>query len=95
MEKKTQKPLAKEEVVREFAPVGKYRIRLLQNPKKPGSEPSLDIREYVSSDAFEGFTRRGIRLSDRAQMDLLRDVLTQALEAGGLAKPAPGALPLT
>lgn len=95
MEKKSQKSSVREEVLREFPPVGKYRVRLLQNSKKPDSEPSLDIREYVNADSFEGFTRRGIRLTDRSQMDLLRDVLTEALGAGGTtAKPSPGALPL-
>lgn len=93
MEKKSSKPI-KEEVLREFPPLGKYRIRLIHNPKKPQSEPALDIREYVSAETFEGFTRRGIRLQDRAQFDLLRDILREALELNGFAKPAPGTLPL-
>jgi len=93
VEKTTNKPL-KEEVVREFPPLGKYRIRLVRNPKRPGETPTLDIREYISSETFEGFTRRGIRLGDRAQMDLLRDVLREVLEAGGFAKPAPGLMPV-
>jgi hypothetical protein len=66
-----------EEVLREFPPVGKYRVRVLYHPKKV--EKVLDIREFVSSPSFEGFTRRGIRLSDRAEIDLLRDVLTEVL----------------
>lgn len=41
----------------------------------------LDIREHVSSEGFEGFTRRGIRLGDRAQIDLLRDILKDVLES--------------
>ena len=92
MEKLSNKPI-REEVVKEFPPLGKYRIRLVQNPKRPGEAPALDIREYVSSESFEGFTRKGIRLGDRAQMDLLRDILKEILEAGGFAKPAPGLLP--
>jgi hypothetical protein len=28
---------------------------------------------------FEGFTRRGIRLVDRAQVELLRDILSEVL----------------
>jgi hypothetical protein len=93
MDKKPQKPM-REDVVREFPPVGKYRVRLVHNPKRPDTDPVLDIREYVSSENFEGFTRRGIRLSDRAQIDLLRDVLKEILERNGFVKPAPGALPL-
>ncbi len=67
----------KEEVLREFPPIGKYRIRLLSGAKP--KERTLDIREYVSGETFEGFTRRGIRLSDRAQVELLRDVLSELL----------------
>ncbi len=74
--------------------MGKYRVRLVHNPKRPELEPVLDIREFVSSETFEGFTRRGIRLSDRAQVDLLRDVLKEILERNGFAKPAPGTVPL-
>ena len=93
MEKTTNKA-TKEEVIREFTPLGKYRVRLVRNPKRPNEAPILDIREYVSAETFEGFTRRGIRIGDRAQMDLLRDTLMQILEAGGFAKPSPGILPL-
>jgi hypothetical protein len=75
--KQAQKP-QKEEAIREFPPLGKYRVRLLENPKT--HQMTLDIREYVSSESFEGFTRRGIRLIDRAQFDLLRDILGQILE---------------
>lgn len=68
---------------REFPPVGKYRIRLLQEVKPNGDvgEASLDIREYISDEKFEGFTRRGIRIGDRAQLDLLRDILKEAMDA--------------
>lgn len=53
MEKTTNKP-AKEEVIREFTPLGKYRVRLVRNPKRPNEAPILDIREYVSAETFEG-----------------------------------------
>jgi hypothetical protein len=68
--------MAPEEVVREYAPVGKYRVRAL----KGKSGVALDIREYVSAETFEGFTRRGIRLSDRAQVELLREALVEFLK---------------
>ena len=67
----------KEEVLREFPPIGKYRIRLLSGARP--KERTLDIREYVSGETFEGFTRRGIRLSERAQVELLRDTLSELL----------------
>ena len=82
MEKQTQKP-GRDQVLREFPPVGKYRIRLLVDPSKPGAQPTLDIREYVASQSFEGFTRRGIRLTAKADMDVLRDVLLEVLGQAG------------
>lgn len=75
------KAAIKEEVLREFAPMGKYRIRLIQTRQGKG----LDIREYVSGETFEGFTRRGIRLTDPAQADLLKDVLKEILDGKVLA----------
>lgn len=77
------------EVLREFPPIGKYRIRLLANPKKPEVEPVLDIREYVTAETFEGFTRRGIQLANRAQVDLLRDILREVLERGSCGTTGP------
>lgn len=96
MEKKKQsrKP-PQEEVLREWPPIGKYRVRLLQNTRNPAGDPILDIREYVSADTFEGFTRRGIRIADRAHLDVLRDMLTELLEQHGFVKPSPGMLPVT
>ena len=75
------RPPLKEEVVREFTPLGKYRVRLVRNSRNTVSRPVLDIREYVVSiGSFEGFTRRGIRLTDRAQLDLLRDILLEVMD---------------
>lgn len=82
MEKKTQQP-GKEQVLKEFPSFGKYRIRLLVDPAKPNARPALDIREYVSSESFEGFTRRGIRIAAKTDMSLLRDVLGEVLERAG------------
>lgn len=70
----------REEVLKEFQPIGKYRIRLMRDPERPGESPNLDIREYISSRDFEGFTRRGIKLTAKADIDLLRCVLTEVLE---------------
>lgn len=70
---------AKEEVLREFPPLGKYRIRLMLNVKTKAKV--LDIREFISGETFEGFTRRGIRLTDRAQYDLLGNILKEILDS--------------
>ena len=66
-----------EDVIREFPPIGKYRIRLLARPAS--RERVLDCREYAVLESFEGFTRRGIRLTDRAQVELLREILSEVL----------------
>ena len=75
--KQIQKPV-KEEVIKELPPVSKYRVRVLQNPKTQATV--LDIREFVSSESFEGFTRRGIRITNRAEVDALRDHLGEVLD---------------
>lgn len=70
----------KDNVIREFPPVGaRYRIRVLEDEK--ARKRVVDIREYVLGDSWEGYTRRGIRLTDRAQVDLLRDALREILES--------------
>jgi hypothetical protein len=76
MTKNVQAP-GKDVVCHEFQPVGKYRIRLI---KTDLSGPVLlDVREYVSGEDFQGFTRRGIRISDQKDMKTLRDHLDTAL----------------
>lgn len=72
-----------EEVMQEYPPIGKYRVRLLHNTKHPEGR-YIDIREYVSAEKFEGFTRRGIRISTVEQADILRDVLTEIIASGKL-----------
>lgn len=67
-----KKMMGNEVVVREFPPLGKYRVRLIES-KKGGR--ALDIREYLSSETFEGYTRRGVRLSDPALVEQLRYIL--------------------
>lgn len=49
-------------VVKEFEALGtngRYHVRLVKNNK---NESTLDIREYVESDTFKGYTRKGVRL---------------------------------
>lgn len=67
----------KDQVLREYPPMGKYRVRLVTAGQ--GKGPRLDIREYISSETFEGFTRRGISIAARAEMALLGDVLKEIL----------------
>lgn len=71
-----------EEVLQEFPPIWKYRIRIVKNKER--GTVSLDVREYATGPGFEGFTRRGIRLSATTQLKLLRDALTDVIEGGKL-----------
>ena len=67
-------------VQNELPPVGRYRVRVLKDSRKPVEQRrSLDIREFVNGDVFEGFTRRGIRLTTKEQVELMRDALNEAL----------------
>jgi hypothetical protein len=65
----------REEISREFASIGRYRIRMI---KRDGKH-SLDIREYISSKKLESFTTKGIRLTAVVEVDVLRDVLGEVL----------------
>lgn len=69
--------MEKIKVIREYPPVGKYRVRLIEDENGPG----LDIREFIVADSFEGYTRRGVRLRSLEAVKLLSDVLAQALAA--------------
>lgn len=73
--KKKNKPV-KETVLKEFPPVRKYRTRIVKNPQK--FLPILDVREYVSTESFEGFTRRGVRLESGNEIDLMIEILKEA-----------------
>ncbi len=62
-----------DDVVKEFPKVGKYRVRLLR--MKQGL--ALDIREWVETPKFTGFSRRGIRIIDITGIDELFDSLKE------------------
>jgi len=70
-----------DEVLREFPAVGKYRIRVVKRTKGL----VLDVREYVTADAFEGFTRRGIsvNVSEAVALGRVMDEAIEAMKEGG------------
>ena len=70
---------SQENVVHEYPAIGKYRIRIL---KKEDGPAHADIREFVSSEKFEGFTRRGIRLTSAEEVNNLKDSLADAIARG-------------
>ena len=69
--------MAKQEetVMRACKPLGKYRVRLLEN----GRGKILDIREFVASEKFSGFTRRGVRISFPVEAQALWKILSEML----------------
>ncbi len=68
-------PQVKDKVLAEFPPIGKYKLRLLEGPRGK----VLDIREFVQTDSFSGFTRRGVRLHYPADVAVLAKSLAEAL----------------
>lgn len=56
---------------------GKYRLRAI----RPGNGGPLifDVREYVKSESFEGFTRRGVRITTREGLESLKASIEQFL----------------
>ena len=49
-------------VIAELSPIGVRRVRVVESVFD-GEAPKLDVREYVSAANYEGFTKKGIRLS--------------------------------
>jgi len=66
------------EILQEFSPIGKYRVRLMGNRDPIEIEKDgnfLEIREYVSSESFEGFTRRGVQIKGIKEVLQLQEIL--------------------
>ncbi|MHC4606491.1 MAG: hypothetical protein ACYTAF_06105 [Planctomycetota bacterium] len=81
--RKTSARKIREEIVHEYPAVGRYRVRVVRGTSaRNGGVTTLDVREYVVSDTFEGFTRRGIRLGATDQINRLRDCLADAVVRG-------------
>ena len=68
-----------EELIYEYPAVDRFRVRVL---RKDDKTTSLDIREYVAAEKFQGFTRKGIRLTSKEHMLQLRDSISDALTRG-------------
>lgn len=45
-------------------------IRLVRASSNPKASPILDIREYVHTETFTGWTRRGLRLTETMALTL-------------------------
>jgi len=84
METNETKPVKEPIVVHEFPQVGKYRVRVVRSSAGPRAVIVLDIREYAKAEHFEGFTRRGVRISSKAEAESLLESLKTLLAMGGL-----------
>ena len=78
MESSQEKAQA-DEILKEFPPMGRYRIRLVKRGRK--NLTVLDIREYLSAETFTGFTRKGITLASRSDLETLSKALAEILAA--------------
>jgi hypothetical protein len=78
-------------ILREFPRVGRYRVRLVENARAQGKPGVLDIREFLETESFNGFTRRGIRLYTRREAAELGEAIKQVLEDAALPEQAVGA----
>jgi len=84
METNETRPRPEPVVVHEFPEVGKYRLRLVRSSAGPRASIILDIREYARAETFEGFTRRGIRVVSKAEVESLAESLKTLLAMGVL-----------
>lgn len=59
-EEKKEKKKFNEIVIKEFTDISKYKVRIVR--PSADKDPVVDIREYIETEKYKGFTRKGIRL---------------------------------
>lgn len=74
-------PQQQDKVLAEYPPIGKYKIRLIEGARGK----VLDIREFIQTDSFSGYTRRGVRLQYPADVEAFAKSLADVLAS----QPAP------
>ena len=79
-----------EEVVHEYAAIGKYRVRVVRNPSRRSGGTVFDVREYISSDTFEGFTRKGVRFGSLRDLQRLGEAIRDAGSHGWFEENSNG-----
>ena len=73
-----QSELKQEVTVREFPRVGRYRVRLRRSGRT--GRTHLELREYLETSGFSGFTQRGVSVCTQRQAAELAETLKQVLE---------------
>ena len=61
--------------LRDFPSFGKIRVRLMHSQKPSRKSTWLDLREYENGPNYQGFTRRGVKLTSLEDVRLLREAL--------------------
>lgn len=87
---KARRAAPPESVLHEYPAIGKYRVRVVRNETRRAGGTMLDVREYIQSETFEGFTRRGIRLGSDRELAQLQEALEDAATHDWFANPRPG-----
>ena len=77
-------------VLREFPRVGRYHVRLMEGSRGNPEAHALDIREYLQTEEFTGYTRRGIRLYTGREAAELAEALRQVMEDEALPEQSSG-----
>jgi hypothetical protein len=78
----------KQVVIQDMGCVGKYRARIVMTSAK-NARAVLDIREYAIGANFEGFTRKGIRITvdDALQLRDVAQLFCEMMKQQPAAKP--------
>lgn len=70
--------LKRQTILKEYRMVGRYKVRLIQpDVTTQDKRVFLDVREYLNSETFQGFTRRGAQFAGLAEVEALLDVLLE------------------
>jgi len=56
---KKQREFKPEPVLKDYGDIGRYKFRKIKTPQGP----IWDLREFVESDTYTGFTKKGVRLT--------------------------------
>jgi hypothetical protein len=73
-----------ETVIKEFAAIGKYRVRVVENDKTKVRK--VDIREWAKTAKYDGPTKKGIRLTKAELQQLFRAMGEIGISLGAAAK---------
>ena len=75
-EKKKKKSQPEIMLLHEYPVIGRYRVRVILRD----GVRAFDVREFVKTEKFEGFTRRGVSLTSKEEVESLLDCLVDALK---------------